>query len=610
MDKYKKHYSLTHFHLDKSVRDGCNDCATMMKRAYDLGMRRFIPTDHASMASIYDVFEEAKKYDGMKAGIGTEFYMSMSSDSYDAKAYHITAMVANEEGYDNLLKLHYLANTKQDEFELDGLTGYYYKKPRINEQHIINFQEGLIFTSGCRLSACNNAFIEGDKMRAYSILHQFRENIKKFLIELHVANSEVEEMLFYELKTYAYLYNVPTLIANDAHYVNKSDLISWQLLNASRHKSNIFDTENQIKNYDFHIKSYEEIFEDALRCNSKAFEKDNVEMSQCELIEDTQELFKGHKIIDEIIDFKWQKNKIPMLHFDEAESVLKQELWNRLKAMKNKLISKTNLPFQTYVDRLAKEWDIAKQTNNISYFYMVMKFLDKCEEENIMLSMGRGSASSLLIGLLIKAHRVDPLMYGLIIERAMNTDRIKLMDIDLDFCSSESDRVIEILQELFGKDNVCAIINYGYNGVKQSVQTVCRYIRIPPTTADIITKEIDKDEEGIKVKGDEQIEVLKNNAIVKEMNINPHNGITGDKFIEYVKRIHNTINNVSIHASGILIMNEPIYNYVPVYRVGGILCSQFDMEVLEHINGLKLDVLKLSAMDIIKDGLNLIHKGE
>jgi len=359
------------------------------------------------------------------------------------------------------------------------------------------------------------------------------------------------------------------------------------------------------------MKSYEEALESTFKANyhsrlkqledeikepynREQWIKNNEEQFNKEVFEESCELFKGFKLLDEMIEFNWfgdwKSRKLPNITFDNIEEDFKKEMWNKLKSK----FKDGKVPTE-YLERLKYEWEIAQKTNNINYFYLTNIVLKTAKKKGIMLNMGRGSAGSLLLGWLIEAHKVDPLKYGFIVERAMNVDRPKLMDIDLDFAPNERPLVIEVIKEIFGADKVAEIITYNFCSIKQAIQTVGQYLNIPPFIRDQISKSV------------ETLEDLKNNEFVRSYR-NEERNLNSNDLVELISKIIGSMDKVSVHASGILICQQPIWELVPTYKIKDSIVCAFDMGMLEELNGLKLDCLTLGTMSNIRDTLIQIHK--
>ena len=618
--KYKNYYFDYHCHDCYSARDGVSQPKDLIKRASELGFKRYIPTNHGNISSLFDTFKECEKYD-IKAGIGCEFYFTTVERSkhentkLKREVFHLTVIVKNDIGYKNLLELLYISHlTDKEQHKLDTgelVTGAMYYKSRITEEHLFKLSEGLIVSSGCQASYFNKLILNDEIYEAERMILSFKNNIKDFFIELHVADAPAERKLFHELKRIAYKYNIPTVIANDSHYVYKEDLKIWSIFIEQRFKNKDKDDFDKITNKDFHMKSYEEALESTVNTNYfsrlKQLEDEipepfrrsewlvqNEDKFNKEVFDESVELFKGFKRLDEILEFnwfnEWKNRKLPNITFDNIEEPFKKEMWNKLKSK----FKDGKVPNE-YLERLKYEWEIAQKTNNINYFYLTNIVLKTAKSRGIMLNMGRGSAGSLLLGWLIEAHKVDPLKYGFIVERAMNVDRPKLMDIDLDFAPDERPIVIEVLKEIFGADKVCEIITYNFCSVKQAIQTVGQYLNIPPFIRDQISKSV------------ESVEDLKKNDYIKNYK-NEERNINSSELIELITKVVGSMDKVSVHASGILICQQPIYKLVPTYKIKDSIVCAFDMSMLEELNGLKLDCLILGTMSNIRDTLIQIHK--
>ena len=67
--------------------------------------------------------------------------------------------------------------------------------------------------------------------------------------------------------------------------------------------------------------------------------------------------------------------------------------------------------------------------------------------------------------------------------------------------------------------------------------------------------------------------------------------------------------HASTHAAGVVISDEPLVEYLPVYRgKKGEVITQFDMKEVEKIGLVKFDFLGLRNLTVIADTLALIEK--
>lgn len=615
-------YFAQHGHLKESKQDGCNDVDDVVKKHKELGMTMCCPTDHGILGGQHKLFKSCEKH-GVTPNIGIEFYLiqdkykdskskeytsplSQVVDKFgnkkfdDVKTFHCTAMVLNETGYQNLLTLNYLSNLKkEDEVMIDFEYGTYSKKPRITEKLLFKYSEGLVITSGCRLSLINTYFMEGLKNESTELLNLFSSKCENFFIELHVAHNEVEEKMFYFLKEYAFKNNIPTFVSNDYHYVSKGDLQTWNILGGLRRnltKSN----PDSIKNDDFYIKSFEEMYSRVLELNNND-------------ITDTDKCFSGFVKFREKFDFTWKDKKAQKISFPNAEKNLKELLYSRLDMMVDES------EHEVYKARLEEEIDTAIYTQNCSYYLLVEDIIRFARKKGLTTPFNRGSAGSLLILYLLGiTKRIDPLRFNLIAERASNKQRKKEMDIDLDFGEKAYYQVLAYIKEKYGKENVSNIINYGYNHLSSSIRNIFRYMEYPEVTKNVIAKQINEKFTEYKYRGDEVEEIEPNIESIEELddfiNIFKSNGVMDYKnVLSMAKKIEGTINNYSVHASGILISNTPIYKKYPVQRVKDVIVSSFDMSDLSDLGALKLDLLRVSTYSKLDEAIDMYnehHKGE
>jgi DNA polymerase-3 subunit alpha len=118
-------------------------------------------------------------------------------------------------------------------------------------------------------------------------------------------------------------------------------------------------------------------------------------------------------------------------------------------------------PSQEARERLTMELDVIRETGFAAYFLIVWDFIRAARCNDVKVGPGRGSAAGSLVAYVLRITNICPLRYGLIFERFLNRERVSMPDIDVDFDDRKRDRVIEYVQEKYGRDRVAQIITFG-----------------------------------------------------------------------------------------------------------------------------------------------------
>src|SRR5215471_10141579 len=136
-----------HVHSDFSLTDAAVSVMKLADRAEELGMSHLALTDHGNMFGAMEFIAACghkKRKNPVKPIIGCEVYVSPGSrhekkgSENENKYYHLILLAYNRTGYFNLVKLCSLAYTE----------GFYYR-PRIDEELLSKYHDGLIALSAC-----------------------------------------------------------------------------------------------------------------------------------------------------------------------------------------------------------------------------------------------------------------------------------------------------------------------------------------------------------------------------------------------------------------------------------------------------------------------------
>ena len=243
-----------------------------------------------------------------------------------------------------------------------------------------------------------------------------------------------------------------------------------------------------------------------------------------------------------------------------------------------------------YIERIKYEVSIIEKLGFEDYFLIIWDLINWARNRKIAIGPGRGSAAGSLVSYMLRITDVDPMKYGLLFERFLNPNRITMPDIDIDIQDTRRDEIINYLFDKYGETNVALISTYSRLGAKSSLRDVARLMQIPVRDVNAISK---------LIPGDETLShsyktIAKFRAIID----------SSDEYTQlfnYAKLIEGLPRQISTHAAGIVISNEPINNIAPtVPGLGGLNQIQYSMDHLEDFGLLKIDLLGLRNLTIIQ----------
>jgi DNA polymerase-3 subunit alpha len=205
---------------------------------------------------------------------------------------------------------------------------------------------------------------------------------------------------------------------------------------------------------------------------------------------------------------------------------------------------------------------------------------------------------------------VDPLAYQLLFERFLNPERISPPDIDIDFDDEGRSEVIAYVQEKYGTENVAQIVTYGTMGIKTAIRDVGRALNIPLSEINKLTSYIPEKpnitlEDALNPAENPKAGFLE--QIYKDESHPLH------KVLHWAHRLEGITRHTGIHAAGVIIAPEPLYNYVPLAiatrdETHRQVITQWDGPDCEKVGLLKMDFLGLKTLSILKTAVQLVQK--
>jgi DNA polymerase-3 subunit alpha len=191
-------------------------------------------------------------------------------------------------------------------------------------------------------------------------------------------------------------------------------------------------------------------------------------------------------------------------------------------------------------------------------------------------------------------------------------------DIDIDFDDEGREKVIQYVIEKYGRNQVAQIVTYGTMGPKLAIRDVARTLELPLQEANELAKRIPKRagttfEDVLEVPVEELSERgISSDEIplVKELRDIAKGNDLKAKVIREARVLEGSVRNTGIHACGIIITPDELFNHVPlcVAKDADLLVSQFDNKVAEDAGLLKMDFLGLKTLSILKTAIQYVEE--
>jgi len=208
---------------------------------------------------------------------------------------------------------------------------------------------------------------------------------------------------------------------------------------------------------------------------------------------------------------------------------------------------------ENIAERIERELHVIVSMGYSSYFLIVQDYVNMARNElDVWVGPGRGNAAGSLVNYCLGITRIDPIKYDLLFERFINSNRICLPDIDVDFDEDGRSKVLQYISEKYGAENVAHIITFNTSSIEKPQHSTNSF--------------------------------------------------------EPVKKSDSQIIGTGIHACGIVICGDPIENHVPIATLEDpqhpekrLRCTQYDGCVIEETGLVKFDLLPLEALSMLKE---------
>lgn len=565
-----------HLHTEYSLLDGENRISAIPDAVTDGGMNAVAITDHGVMYGAVE-FYKACVAKGVKPIIGCEVYvaprsMEQKDRLLDSDYSHLVLLAKNDTGYRNLLAI-----------VSKAFTVGFYSKPRTDMETLTKYAEGIIALSGCISGSIPKAILANDMSLARERIIIFDRIFGRnnFYLELQRHGIEGQEEVNRALIRFSRELKIPLVATNDAHYTKREDASVQKLLSA-------IATGNTVDDLNFGMQG------------SEHYIKSDAEMKA--LFYDVPEAVANTAKIAEMCNFSFDFDSMHLPAFHppapyNSETYLRKLCTEGLQKLYGS--GRLSGDISVYSERIDHELTIIHNMGFDDYMLIVWDFVNYARRNGIPVGSGRGSAVGSLCTYSLGITQVDPIKFNLLFERFLNPERVSMPDIDIDFSDERRGEVIDYVASKYGRAHVAQIITFGKLACRQAVRDAGRALGMSYSAVDEIAKMIPR-------YTDVTLEsALKENPELKKR---VETDADAKRLIDYASKLEGRPRNTSTHASGVVITDEPLINYLPLAVNDSTVVTQFPMNTVADLGLLKMDFLGLRFLSIIQGTETQIRK--
>ena len=555
-----------HVHSEYSLLDGANRISDLIAACERDGQRALALTDHGNMFGAIELYQACVKA-GVKPIVGCEVYVARQSRlAPHSKAkgngyHHLTLLARDRQGYQNLIKLASIAYVE----------GYHFR-PRIDCEVLARHAAGITCLSGCLAGELSQLCLQGKEPEAEAVATRWRDLFgpEHFWLELQRNGLDLQSRVNESMHRIHQRTGIPLVATNDIHYLRHEDCQAQDVLlcintGAKRAEEKRFRFET-----------------DSLYFKTRA--------EMADMFRDLDHAVRASVDVAEQVgvEIEFGKYHLPVFRPDDGGGA--DELFDRL--LEEGLRRLYGPGHEAARARVDYERRVIRELGFVSYFLIVWDLIRWSRDHGIPVGPGRGSAAGSIVAYLLGITKVDPLKYDLLFERFLNSARVSMPDIDIDFCKDGRERVLQYTRDRYGAENVAQIVTFGTMASRTVVRDVARVLDLPLKDVDQIAKKIPAGptapplSEALE-KDPDLVQIRKDRPELAEL------------FALSVP-LEGLARHISTHAAGVVIADRPIVEYVPLAKNGEDVTTQWPMTQLEELGLLKMDYLGLRTLTILE----------
>ncbi len=542
---------------------------TIAERAAALGFPAIALTDRNGLYAAMP-FSDACMSKGVQPIIGAMLAIARPAEIAGAPVLDWLALLAKDDaGYANLCKLVSSAHLDRPISE----------EPHVDFAKLADHSEGLIALTAGSEGALARLLADGQQNAAEAYLNHLQGLYPdRLYIEIVRRHDPVEDASEEALIDLAYARDLPLVATNPAAYADPSFHAAHDAMLCIAGSA--------------YVESG-----DRVTSSADAWLKDGAAMA--ELFADLPEALANTAVIAQrcAVAAPNRRPILPRLGDDEDEQL-------RLDAragLEDRLKGRSADELQAYFERLEFELDVITSMGFAGYFLIVADFIKWAKANDIPVGPGRGSGAGSVVAWALTITDLDPIALGLLFERFLNPERVSMPDFDIDFCETHRDKVIQYVQQKYGRDRVAQIITFGRLKARAVLKDTGRVLQMSYGQVDRLAKLIPNHPT-------DPWTLERSLNGVSELAAEYRDDAGVKRLFDLAMKLEGLPRHASTHAAGVVIGDRPLDELVPLYRDprSETPVTQFDMKYVEGAGLVKFDFLGLKTLSVLKEGQRLL----
>ena len=570
-------YVELHCHSNYSFKEGASSLEELIMRAKELGHPAMALTDHDNLCGAME-FSRIANSVGVQPITGAEVTLKDGS--------HLTLLAANRRGYSNLCNLITYSRMGQGGDRFD---------PRLDPALLSQHADGLILLTGCSKGRVPSLITEGRANDAEAELRSYLEWSDRGNVFV-----ELQQNLVYgdtprnkQLLRLARKLGVGVVATNNVHYHVPHRHRLQDALVAIQHNKSLEETHRERRpNANFYLKSAGQM---------------------ADLFQELPEAIHNTTLIAERCSFNLETNlgyelpsyEVPPGYTEQSffEEVCREAAFRKYGSIDAQV-----------QERLEEEFRLIRKHNLAGFFLIYYEVIKIAREAMIDLGLGdpevpleerppgrgRGSSVAMLVGYLIGLSHIDPLQYGLSLDRFINDESVGALDIDLDFPRDIREELIKRVHERYGWKRAALTGAISTYKMKGCIRDLGKALGLHSDDIDKLAKSVD---------------TRHAKSLESEMTILPDfrhkvDAPVWHTLIELASELQGFPKYLMQHAGGMIISSDPLIDMVPV-QPGGMedryICH-WDRDSVTDAHFVKIDFLALGALSQMQEALQLIEE--